>query len=55
MGRARGVPKIWDMPKNLGGVVAATTVGKPIVESNISVNIPIVVRIWITMQGNIEQ
>ena len=37
-------PEILDKTKILGGVVVATTIGKPLVESNISTNIPIIVR-----------
>ena len=36
----RGGPKILNIPKFLGGVVVATTIGEQLVESNISVNVP---------------
>ena len=53
--RAEGEPEILNIPKILGGVVAATTNGEPLVESSISVNITTIVWVWIMMQGNIEQ
>ena len=52
--RAEGEPKILNIPKILGGVVAATTNGEPLVESSISVNITTIVSVRIMMQGNIE-
>ena len=50
-----GGPEILDIPKILGGVVVATTIGEPLVESNISVNTPTIVWVQEVMQGNIEQ
>ena len=36
--QVEGEPEILNIPKILGGVVAATTNGEPLVESNISAN-----------------
>ena len=40
MAKQAGGPEILDIPKILGGVVEATTIGEPLVESSISVNTP---------------